>query len=367
MRILHTSDWHLGVTLAGSNLLPDQKLWGQQLLELAQSQGVDAVLIAGDVFDRAVADTDTITLYDSLITAFAIEKIPVLVLAGNHDGAARLSVLHQLLADAKVFIAGTLRHPPQPVCFADTQIFLIPYFHPLQIARLYPDKKIRTAHDAMSALMQDICARHDKKKKLIVGAHCFVTGASPAESDYSAQLGGASQIGADAFAGADYVALGHLHRAQWITPNIYYSGSPYPYAFSEGGNSVAILDTQTGEHTLHALSPARVPRQIKGNYEEILSMDIPIQDYLKIELLDRPAGLEALEALRAKFPNLRMLSGQMPEVGQAQALTIDRLAALSPAELLSCFCEEMGSITPEAYQIEGFLQALRQVQEEGSQ
>ena len=369
MKLLHTADWHLGLSLGGISLLEEQRHWAEELTQMARAERVDAVLVAGDIFDRAVASAEAIALYDEAVTRLARDcGARVLLLAGNHDGAARLSQLGALLETAGLSVAGSLKGAPRPVTVGDAEIYLIPYFHPEQVRLLYPDKEIRTAHEAMRALMDDIRARRDPGKKLIIGAHCFVTGASPAESDYGAQLGGAAQVGAEVFAGADYVALGHLHRAQNPAPHVYYSGSPYPYAFSEGACAAMLYDTADGTARALPFHPARTLRAISGAYGDVLSAaeaDTRRDDYLKIELTDRPAGLEALETLRALYPNLVMLAGTAGAGGAADTLSVRELQSLSPGGLLARFCEEVGGFSPDDRQTAWFLSALASAREGG--
>ena len=369
MKLLHTADWHLGLSLGGISLLEEQRQWAEELVTMAREQRADAVLIAGDVFDRAVASAEAIALYDETITRLARDcGARVLLLAGNHDGAARLSQLGALLEPSGVSVAGRLQEPPRPVAVGDAEIYLIPYYHPEQVRLLYPDAQIHTAHEAMCALMDDIRARRDPGKKLIIGAHCFVTGASPAESDYGAQLGGAAQIGAEVFDGADYVALGHLHRAQSPAPQVRYSGTPYPYAFSEGACSAALYDSGTGAVRLLPFHPARTLRVLRGTYDAVLDAaqaDAGRDDYLKIELTDREAGLETLDALRACYPNLVTLIGKAGRTGAAEALSVQELQALSARDLLDRFCAEIGGFTPEDGQAAWFLEALQTAREGG--
>lgn len=371
MKLLHTADWHLGLSLGGVSLLREQRAWAEELLAIARREEIGAVLIAGDVFDRAVASADAIALYDEILTRLARDEgIPVLLLAGNHDGAARLSSLGGLLRTAGVYLAGSLMERPMPIVIGDCAFWLLPYFNPEQVRLLYPEAGIKTAHDAMRALMDDIRARQDSTKRLIIGAHCFVTGASPAESDYGAQLGGAAQVGAEVFAGADYVALGHLHRAQEPAPRVRYSGAPYPYAFSEQGNSVTVFDTDAGEIRTVPLHPARTLRTLRGTYHEVLDAaeaDARREDYMKIELTDRAAGLEVIDTLRAIYPNLLQILGAAPAGGLSDTLTVSELYDLAPRELLCRFCEEQGGEAPAPAQIETFLEALAHFSQGGEQ
>lgn len=366
MRILHTGDLHLGASLGGFSLLEEQEELAVRLLALAEEQEIDAVVLAGDIFDRTVPSGEAIGLYDRFVTALC-SKCTVYLIAGNHDGAARLASLAGLLRGAGLYVQGSLRARPQPVAQGDAEFWLIPYFNTEQVRLLYPDAGIRTANDAMRALMDDVRARRKPGATAVVAAHCFVTGASLSGSDTAAALGGASQIGADVFRGIDYVALGHLHRAQQPAPNIRYAGSPYPYSFSEGEKSVTVFDTKTAEITEIPMRPSRTLRTLRGSYDEVLDLP-PCEDYLKIELTDRGAGLETLDTLRARFPRLVTLLGRQGASGEAATLTVEELRTLSrrPSDLVERFCEEIGGEPAEREHITLFLELLREIREGGA-
>lgn len=369
MRFLHTADLHLGITLGGFSLLQAQKEMLEQIIALVRTESVDGVLISGDVFDRAVSGADAIALYDRFLTTLCADcHVPVFIIAGNHDGGARLEQLRGLLAPAGLHLAGRLTARPEPIDVGDAQVFLIPYFHIEQVRLLYPEQKIETMEAAMACLMDDVRARRAPDKPTVVVAHCFVTGASAAESDIAAQLGGAQQIGAQVFAGVSYVALGHLHRAQTPAPGVHYAGSPYPYAFSEGENGVLIYDTATGRLARHTLHPSITLRTLRGPYDTILTAaqtDPHNLDYMKIELTDRGAGLDALDTLRACYPHLVTLIGTQTDSAQPDALTVAEVQAMSPRALLCRFCEEVGGYTPQEDEIQSFLRAMDTIQEGG--
>ena len=365
VRILHTGDLHFGASLGGFSLLKEQEDLSEMLLEIVDAQGIDAAVIAGDVFDRAVSSGEAIGLYDRFVTKLC-GKCPVYLIAGNHDGAARLASLAGLLRGAGLYVQGSLRERPQPIRQMDAEFWLIPYFNTEQVRLLYPAAGIRSANDAMRALMDDVRARRDPAACTIVAAHCFVTGASPSGSDTSAVLAGAGQIGADVFEGIQYAALGHLHRAQQPAPNVRYAGSPYPYSFSESGKSVTVFDTASLQVTEIPLHHARTLRTVRGTFDEVLALPVS-EDYLQIELTDRGAGLETLDTLRSRFPRLVTLLGRQAAGGGAAALTVEELRTLShrPADLVGRFCEEIGGSAAEPEHITLFLELLREIQEGG--
>lgn len=366
MRILHTGDLHLGASLGGFSLLGEQEEMTDELLRIVDREKIGAVILAGDIFDRAVSSSEAIGLYDRFITALC-GKCPVYLIAGNHDGAARLSSLSGLLRGAGLYVQGSLHTRPQPIRQENAEIWLIPYFNTEQVRLLYPEAEIRTANGAMRALMDDVRARRDENAVTIVAAHCFVTGASLSESDTAASLGGASQIGAEVFEGIDYAALGHLHRPQSPAPNVHYAGSPYPYSFSEGEKSVSVYDTETREISTISLHPKRSLKTLCGTYDEILD-EPPCDDYLKIELTDRGAGLATLDTLRSRFPRLVTLLGRQTVGGEVTTLSVAELQEMShrPVDLVDRFCTEIGGEKADPEHVALFLELLREVREGGT-
>lgn len=363
LRILHTGDLHFGAALGGFSLIEEQEALAIELLSVVDAQEVDAAVLTGDIFDRAVPSGDAIGLYDRFVTALC-GKCPVYLIAGNHDGAARLSSLAGLLRGAGLYVQGSLRARPEPIRQDNTEFWLIPYFNMEQVRRLYPQADIRTVNDAMRVLMDDVRARRALGTAAVVVAHCLVTGAVLSESDTAAALGDASQIETDVFEGLDYVALGHLHQAQQPASNIRYAGAPYPYSFSEGEKSVTIFDTGTAEITEVPLHPFRQLRTLRGTYDEILTQP-PSEDYLKIELTDRRTGLETLDTLRSRFPRLVALLGRQTAAGETDTLTVEELHILSnrPSDLVERFCEEISGEKAEQEHIALFLELLREIRE----
>ena len=358
LRILHTGDLHFGASLGGFSLLAEQEAIVSELLALAERERIGAALLTGDIFDRAVSSGEAIELYDRFLTALC-GKCPVYLIAGNHDGAARLASLAGLLRGVGLFVQGSLRTRPVPIRQENVEFWLIPYFHIRQVRSLYPGAGIRSINEAMRVIMDDVRARRDPNAVTVVAAHCLVNGAVICESDTAAAVGGAGKVSPEVFEGIHYVALGHLHQAQQPAPNIRYAGSPYPYSFSEGKKTVTVFDTESGEIFELPMKQEHTLRTVCGRYDEILTQP-PSEDYLKIELTDRDAGPETLNALRARFPRLVMLLGRQ---GRAAAET--ETPHLSE-ELFAQFCEEIGGAPAEQSHIALFMKLLKEAQEGGA-
>ncbi len=363
MRILHTSDWHLGLSLNNTSLLEEQRHFIGRLLEIVDEEKIDVVIVAGDVFDNAVSNADAIALYNEAMTQLCIEKkVPVLVCAGNHDGAARLASCGALLEKAGLYIAGSIRDGLKTVLIKDTAFHLLPFFSIEEVRFLYPDEEIKSYDAAMRVLMEN--EKKEKGKNVLV-AHCFVTGAQVSDSDHSAMVGGANMVGWDAFQGFDYVALGHLHRAQDVAKGVRYSGAPVKYSFGEANaqKSVTVIDTEDFSYREVPLEMCHDVRVIKGAYEEILDFaqnDPCREDYVKIELTDEYAHMEIINTFRNFYRNLLSFAGkQLSDGNDETTLTVDETVSLHPEEIMKMFYSEFtGGEEPSENQLSWFRKAL---------
>ncbi|MEM1484605.1 exonuclease SbcCD subunit D [Oscillospiraceae bacterium PP1C4] len=374
MKILHTSDWHLGIALHNVFLLEEQKEMVNTLVETVKREQINAVVIAGDVFDHAVARPDAIGIYNDAVTSLCNEcGVPVLICAGNHDGAARLAACSALLRSAGLYIVGKLTDPTQPVLIGDAAFFLLPYFNAEEVRCLYPDASIKSYSDAMGVLIEQMRRRFDPDRRNILVAHCFAGGAEVSESDRAAMVGGSNQVSVEVFEGFDYVALGHLHRAQQIGGSIRYSGSPIRYSFGEAGHqkSFTILDTTSMKISEIPVTTGRELRVLSGEFDALLTaaqFDPKREDYLKIELTDCWAGLEKLELLRECYPNLLLLTGKNAAVDdKSTSLTVDELSRLEPLDIVKHFYLDITGEEPDDELLGWFEQAVAEVDKEVAQ
>ena len=236
MKILHTSDWHLGLELFGVDPTADQQHMIGEIVRIAREQQVGAVIVAGDVFDRAVVAPDAIALYNDAMRALCLELgLPVVLIAGNHDGAARLSTLSDLLRGAGLYIAGRVTTEEMQADLGDTVIHLLPYVYTDDVRQAYPARReeIACAADAMRVVLEERRPPKDGKRH-ILAAHCFAAGGQAGQSDRAAAVGGSLAVPAEWFSAYDYVALGHLHRPQTLGGGkLRYSGTPMCTSFAE--------------------------------------------------------------------------------------------------------------------------------------
>ncbi len=367
MKILHTSDLHLGITLCGMPLLPFQREFCKTLRDM--SDKADAVIISGDIFDTSVASSEAVRCWSSLAADICLDRgVPLIVCAGNHDGAARLSSCSELLKAAGLYISGTLDGAFTPVIIGNTAVYSLPWLNPSDAASLLDCEP--NAADVMRAVTKRIMSEADSSKCNILAAHCFVTGAAPSESDISARavhaVGGADCIPADAFYGFDYVALGHLHRAQTVPADgtlIRYSGAPLPYSFGEAGmeKTVSLYDTESG--TAEEL-PVPLPytlRTVEDSYENVFALaekDERRDDFMKIVLTDRYGGDSAFIRLKEIYPNLLHFSGRSPVSQGVTGVTAREAAELDIISLAIRYSEERRGEKPDEDELKWLQQAL---------
>lgn len=370
MKIIHTSDWHLGISLHNASLLEEQKNFVDFLASAIKEQNIDAVMIAGDIFDHSVSSAEAISLYNETVTKLCNEiGIPVIISAGNHDGAARLASCSELLKKAGLYIFGKLSREISVVEINDVDIYVLPYFNTDEVKALFPEHKISSYADAMSCVLNAIKHNFNPGKRNILMCHCFVSGSVLSESDRAAMVGGTSVVPSEIFDGFDYVALGHLHKPQDRGYNIRYSGSPLKYSFSEAEHKKSVTILNIGEEiTFEELEvvPPRDVRVIRGTYDEIIKfaeIDQKRDDYIKIELSDRYAGMEAVELFRTYYGNLLNISGKISETEET-SLTVEELYSLSPDDILKRFYNEVTGSDLVEEQLQLFREAMETVENE---
>lgn len=367
MRILHTSDWHLGASLGGLSLLDSQAHMLDQLIDCCDTQNIDAVIVAGDVYDHAVSNPDAIRLYNEAMTGLCVRrKLPVFVCAGNHDGAARLSACSELLKEAGLYVAGSVRDGLRFADIGGVRFHLLPFFSADEARYLHPEEEIKGYNAAMRVLLGDVRRNLSGGKRNILVAHCYVSGATVSESDRSVMVGGTNMVDAALFEGFDYVALGHLHKPQETGQNIRYSGAPVKLSFSEENaqKSFTIIDTEHMDVSEYPVTQLHELRTIRGNYNQILDeaeADRHRDDYVRIVLKDEYAHLELRYALLEYYPNLLVLEGKEYGQGEQQStLSVADVKSLTAKEIMSSFVLAYTGKEPDEELVSWFLKAEQQ-------
>lgn len=308
MKFLHLADLHLGKKFGEYHLLPDQREVLAQALTIVKQEHADAVLIAGDIYDKASPSVEAMTLFDSFLTALCDAGIPSYIISGNHDKAGRISYFSELLKKSGVHVSaafdGTLQTFPSPDGSAD--IHLLPFLRPTDVRKFYPDEKIETYEDAVRVVLAH--SPIDRLRLNILVAHQFITGGSICDSEEFA-IGGLDNISAELFDAFDYVALGHLHQSQSCGRNtIRYAGSPLKYSLSEEHHrkSFLLVDAKSKEDITFRQIPVVLPhdvRTVRGSFEA-LHNSAPSEDYVRIVVTDETVPPDARAALRHTFQRM---------------------------------------------------------------
>lgn len=355
MIFLHTSDWHLGATGGEQDLLDDQKYFIDAICGIVREKNVDAVLLAGDVYDRSVPAASAIGLYDYAMNRLCGELgVKVLAIAGNHDSAERLASCAGLLDKAGLYLQGAAQREPRVVEFADSQVFFLPWMTEEKIKSLYPEERdgITDLTEAYRVAVNHMREKFIPGKHHLLLSHAFITNAETSTSDRAAEIGFATQVPASVFEGFDYVALGHIHKPQQVNPFIRYSGSPMAYSFGREEHqekSVTLIDTASMTQQVVPLPLLHRWTTLTDSYEALLAGEYPEEireGYVRLNVTDTAVGLDMLSRLRQVYPNALVVAGKTYDGEDTTiTLTMEQLEQMEsdPAEVFKSFCrEEMG-------------------------
>ena len=323
MRFIHTADWHLGKTLKNASMIDEQNyILNGEFLKIVDNEKVDAVIIAGDVYDRGIPPIDAINLFDEIINKLTERKIFVLCIAGNHDSAARLNFGSRLMSKAKFFLKTRPEKNPEPIIlqdnFGEIYFSLIPFFEPIEIKEIFLSEENFSEQLTSEAASKIYVAETRKKipagKRSIAVAHLFAAGGITSDSERKF-VGGVENVDTENFSAYNYTALGHLHKPQTMKKTnfiVRYSGSPLKYSFDEANHDkgVTLVDID-GEGKIFfehiKLNPRRDVRVVEGTLEELKKLP-KTEDYIHANLTDTNYFLNAMENLReSAFPNILSL------------------------------------------------------------
>ena len=373
MNIIHTSDWHFGMSVGTDTYEDCQRYFLDRLYDLIQIEKVEAVLCAGDVYDSSVTNADAIRLFNEAATTLCADLgVKFILIAGNHDSAARLSSCSELLKAAGMYVYGTLPRDVQPVLLDEgrTAVYCLPYFTRDEVTALFPERKqdIRSTEDAYQVVCDHIRASMDPQRRNILMAHAYIVNAELSDSDRSAKVGTATAVSKSVFDGFDYVALGHIHKPQVIAPHIRYCGTPIKYSFGaeeKQTKGVVLIDTDTMDQTFVPLPLLRDRHTIRGTYDEIMARDDVRNDYLRLELTDRYAGVELYAALKEHFPYMLEMVGKTMGTEQVgDALTVEELETMDDEAIMLKFLAENFAVAPSERQLDLFRSALEEYEKE---
>lgn len=364
MRFLHTADLHIGKRVNEFSMLEDQEYILRQILKTADKEQVEAVLIAGDVYDKQVPSAEAVRLFDWFLTQLNSRKLPVFVIGGNHDSVERLSFGAQIMEESGVYLTQSYDGKVVPVRLEDeygpVNLWMLPFLKPAMVKRFFPEQDIVTYQDALETVIGHMELNREERNLLI--AHQFVTGAVTGGSEDSVEVfvGGVENVDASVFDDFDYVALGHIHRAQSAGgEQIRYSGTPLKYSFSEIRHEKSVTIAELKEKsslTVHQepLKPLHDMREIRGSYEELVLREnyqgTDLEDYLHVILTDENDIPDVIGRLRSIYPNIMKLDYDNQRTRRNQELMKEEAAVeQSPMELLGQFFSQQNNqeMSPE--------------------
>ncbi|WP_110929715.1 exonuclease SbcCD subunit D [Bacillus massiliglaciei] len=354
MKFIHTADWHLGKIVHGIHMTENQRHALLQFIDILTEEKPDAVIIAGDLYDRSVPPTEAVNLLDEIFYKINVEmSIPIVAIAGNHDSAERLSFGSSWYKKSKLFIQGKMTPLCESVQIEGVNFYCIPYAEPGTVRHIYEDDSISSHQDAMKVIMGRIEEKLNPNEPNVLVGHAFVLGGKTSDSERILSVGGSGCVSADLFEAFHYTALGHLHSPDAIKhPTVYYSGSLMKYSFSEAKQkkSISIVEVNDqGEFDLRyrTLTPKHDMRELSGHMEELLDPSFyqaqQTEDYLKITLLDEGALMDPINRLREVYPNVLHLERKLDliDMRRKQAFSSVKNERMSELDLFETFYNEM--------------------------
>ncbi|SMH35164.1 Exodeoxyribonuclease I subunit D [Rathayibacter oskolensis] len=351
MKLLHTSDWHIGRTFHGHSSVGALGVVLEALVETVRAERVDAVLVAGDVFDSAVPAAEHYTLLTRTLEAIRGAGAEVVLISGNHDSPARLGFQAGLLRSSGVHVLTDPDAYDRPVVLRDASglevgVYGIPYLEPALHRHRHPEESLRRHEDVLAFAMRRVRADAERAgRPWVVLAHCFAVGAPAATLERDITAGGLDYVSVDHFAEAGYAALGHIHGRATLLPHVRYSGAPLHYSFGEaakprGGWLVDIGPEGLGEVRW---SPLPVPRRlslIEGRLDDLLSDPSLAEyepDWVAAVITDEVRPLDAMARLQSRFPGCATLEHRPPRAESAEVRYAERVRGRSDVEVVDDF------------------------------
>ena len=376
MKLMHLSDLHLGKRVYEFSMYEDQKYILSQILDIADKEQVQAVMICGDIYDKQIPPAESVQLFDDSLTKLSVRKLPVFIISGNHDSAERLSFGARLMEQSGVCFSETFSGKIQTYQLQDENgslnLYLLPFLKPTIVRQAFPEAEIGSYQDAVAYALQQV--KPDESQRNILMAHQFVTGAHRSESE-EILVGGLDNIDASVFSAYDYVALGHIHTPQKVgRETIRYCGTPIKYSFSEAAKdkSVTIVElAEKGKVQIqeHILKPLHDLREIRGTYEELTARknyaDTDVEDYLHITLTDEEDIMDVMDKLHTIYPNIMKLDYDNLRTRNSNHISgVDPLQEKSPAELFEAFYQLQNNQNMTVQQKEYIAQMIDKIWEQ---
>ena len=318
MKLIHLSDLHLGKRVNEFSMLEDQAYILSKIIEIIDAERPEVLILAGDIYDKSVPSAEAVGLFDDFLYRLSQRKLQVFAISGNHDSAERMAFAARLIDGSGVHLSPVYDGHIEPVRLEDehgaVNFYMLPFVKPLHVRAAFPEAEIASYTDALRLAVTTLGM--DKAERNVLIAHQFVTGASRSDSE-DVSVGGLDNVDSEVFDGIDYVALGHIHRAQCCgRESIRYCGTPLKYSFSEIGHEKSLSVVELGakgelEIRTVPLVPRRDMREIRGRYMELTARSFyegtATDDYLHVILTDEEDIPDGIGKLRSIYPNIMKL------------------------------------------------------------
>ena len=349
MKILHTADLHIGKLVNGFSMLSDQKYILEEILKITDREQPDALIIAGDVYDKSVPSAEAVALFDDFLCRLAKRNLQIFIISGNHDSAERIAFGGRLMEQSGVHLSPVYRKGIRPIVLADehgpVNFYLLPFIKPVHVRMQFPEEEIRTYADAVRTAVNDLPI--DSAERNVLVTHQFIAGSERSDSE-EMSVGGTDSIPSSVFDNFDYVALGHIHKPQRAgRETVRYSGSPLKYSISEASHSKSVTIVELGEKgniriSTESLKPLRDIRVMKGTYDELMHKGFhsgfQTDDYCHVILTDEENIPDALRKMQTVYPNIMRLDYDNLRTQNRQSLiSAEKSDEKPPLELLEDF------------------------------
>ena len=373
MKFIHLSDLHLGKRVNEFSMIEDQKYILIQTINIIDDEKPDAVIIAGDIYDKSIPSEEAMLLFDDFLLRLSKRNISVFVISGNHDSSVRLSDHSKLIVNQGIYLSpvydGTLKPVSMEDEYGEINVYMLPFIKPVVVKQYFSDEEILSYTDAVRVAIKHMNVDCNKRNVLV--AHQFVLGAATCESEEHI-VGGLDSVSSDVFDCFDYVALGHIHGKQYIgRETVRYCGTLLKYSFSEKNHvkSVTVVDIkEKGNIDIREvmLTPKRDLREIKGSYEDITNRKnyegTNVDDYVHIVLTDEEDVIDAIGKLRTIYPNIMKLSYDNKRTRENNVLTeAGAIEEKSPLELFEDFYSMQNNVSMSPWQTDYVKELIEEI------
>lgn len=376
MRFLHLADLHIGKRVNGFSMIEDQKFVFEQVYNVIENEKIDGIIMAGDIYDKPVPSAEAVKLFDEMLTRLVSINLPIFVISGNHDSAERIGFGSDILSAAKVYMSrvynGNLQKIELEDDYGKINVYLLPFIKPATVKNIYKEAEIKDYDDALEYVLSQ--EKIDETKRNVIVSHQFVTGAMRSESE-EVSVGGLDNVSVENYEAFDYVALGHIHRAQQMgRESARYAGTLLKYSFSEEkhNKSMTIVDLkEKGNIEIKEIpvKPLHDLKTIKGKFSEITSeefyKELKKEDYYRAVLTDEEDILNAIGKLKSIYPNLMSMEYDNTRTRSYSVVdNVETGEAKSPLDYFEKFFEKQNGRKMSEKQRDYLLEILGEAREE---